>query len=376
MNQAEPDASTTSRVCGNCGVPMLGDHCYHCGQPVKGLVRHFGSIVGDFMDSVFDFDSRTVRTLGPLFYRPGYLSNEYVAGRRVRYVSPVRLFVFLCIVSFFVLTVWVGPDLDDAMQFDDGGFAQLASVAEVEKQRDRVLAEMQRQHDQLADSPGQAGVSIGMEAVRDSAKQRIDELTLPAGASPAAPAKRRSALTFGEQPWHAEDNPVRIERLSAGANEWLNRMIGRADANMEKVQGEPRLLLETVLQTLPQTFFVLLPIFALMLKSAYLFKRRLYMEHLILALHSHAFLCLSLLLYVGIDALRGLLDAGLLHDILTGAERVLLVWLPLYLLLGLKRFYRQGWIMTTIKFFLISVAYLLLVSVAAVFNLAFNLVLM
>ena len=122
MNPAQPDVSTTSRVCGNCGVPRLGEHCYQCGQPVKRLVRHFGSILGDFLDSVFDFDPRTVRTLSPLFYRPGFLSNEYVAGRRVRYGSPVGLFVFLCIVSFFVLKVWVGPDLNTAMRFDDDGF--------------------------------------------------------------------------------------------------------------------------------------------------------------------------------------------------------------------------------------------------------------
>ncbi len=356
---------------------MLGDHCYRCGQPVKGLVRHFGSILGDFLDSVFDFDSRTVRTLGPLFYRPGYLSNEYVAGRRVRYVSPVRLFVFLCIVSFFVLKVWVDPALNDAVQFDGDGFAKLTTVAEVEKLRDHLLAEMQREQAKLVDSPGQVGIEIGMDSVRDSAQRRIDELAQPAAdARTVAPARRRGSLTFGDAPWDAVSNPVRIESLPAGVNEWLNRMIARADANMEKVEGEPRLLLETVLQTLPQTFFVLLPIFALMLKFAYLFKRRLYMEHLILALHSHAFLCISLLLYVGIDALRGLLEPGLVHSILTGAERVLLVWLPLYLLLGLKRFYRQGWVMTSIKFLLISMAYLLLLSVAAVFNLAFNLVLM
>src|SRR3546814_4700084 len=50
------------------------------------------------------------------------------------------------------------------------------------------------------------------------------------------------------------------------------------------------------LGAMPATLFVLLPVFALMLKVAYVFKRRLYMEHLLVALHSHAFLCLALLL--------------------------------------------------------------------------------
>src|SRR5690606_8140241 len=53
-------------ACANCGTPLLGDHCYACGQPVKGLVRHFSSIVGDVLDSVFEWDARTPRTLCPL----------------------------------------------------------------------------------------------------------------------------------------------------------------------------------------------------------------------------------------------------------------------------------------------------------------------
>src|SRR5690606_18111563 len=90
------------RLCQNCGAELLGDHCYRCGQPIKGLVRHFSSIIGDFLDTVLNIDGRFFTTVPPLFLRPGFLSTEYFAGRRVRYVSPVRLFFFLCVVTFFI----------------------------------------------------------------------------------------------------------------------------------------------------------------------------------------------------------------------------------------------------------------------------------
>ena len=107
-------------ACQNCGAPLLGEHCYACGQPVKGLVRHFSSIVGDFVDSVFNIDARVFRTLGPLFARPGYLSLQYFEGHRVRFVSPVRLFVFLSIVTFFVAQFTL--DFGDAkVGFDNDG---------------------------------------------------------------------------------------------------------------------------------------------------------------------------------------------------------------------------------------------------------------
>ena len=99
---ARPAATAATAACGNCGTPLLGEHCYACGQPVKGLVRHFSSIIGDTLDSVFNLDTRIFRTLGPLFARPAYITREYFEGRRVRYVSPVRLFFFLAIITFFV----------------------------------------------------------------------------------------------------------------------------------------------------------------------------------------------------------------------------------------------------------------------------------
>ena len=107
---AEP--AVPQRRCQNCGELLLGEHCYACGQPTKGLVRHFSSIIGDFMDSVFELDSRILRTLGPLLFKPDHLSEEYFAGRRVRYVSPVRLFVFLSLFAFFAAQLSFDIDVD------------------------------------------------------------------------------------------------------------------------------------------------------------------------------------------------------------------------------------------------------------------------
>lgn len=381
MTATSTEPSPSSRVCANCGAAMLGDHCYRCGQPVKGLVRHFGSIVSDFLDSVFDFDSRTFRTLGPLLYRPGFLSREYIAGRRVRYVSPVRLFVFLCIVSFFVLQLWVDPEMDGVVQLGNSEFSGLSDVAEIERRRDEAIAGLEAGRAALEGNPGgQAGMDAGIAAIRASAQRRIDEIqddsgnTRPSMREPrAAP---RPGISFGDRPWDAETNPLRFESMPQGFNDWLNRMVGRAATNIEKVQAEPRLLAETFLQTLPQTFFVLLPVFALLLKLAYLLQRRLYMEHLIVALHCHAFLCLSLLLVVGLDALRGLFEPGLAHSLFTGAERALFAWMPIYLFIAQKRVYGQGWIMTSLKFALLGFAYMLLLLFGALINLAFSLVLM
>src|SRR3546814_1202638 len=93
------------------------------------------------------------------------------------------------------------------------------------------------------------------------------------------------------------------------------------------------------LGAMPATRFVLRPVFARMLKLAYAFKRRLYMEHLLVALHSHAFLCLTLLLVFLTMALQRWLapEAGALRSMFTWIEVLLWCWMPLYLLLMQKR---------------------------------------
>ena len=114
--------------------------------------------------------------------------------------------------------------------------------------------------------------------------------------------------------------------------------------------------------------FVLMPVFALLLKLAYLGSGRLYLEHLVVALYSHAFLLLALL---GIFVLVGLEQALVPH--LAGSARLFgwlegaLWWaMPVYLLIMQKRTYGQGWGATVLKYGALGSVYVVLVTFAAV----------
>ena len=358
-------------ACQNCGAPLLGPHCYRCGQPVTGLVRHFTSIIGDFFDTVLNIDARVFRTLWPLFAKPGYLSCEYFAGRRVRYVSPVRLFVFLSIVTFFVarltLTISGNP-----INFNDDSIANATSVSQVEGLRDKALARLTRAESHM---PGAQGLAQAQQAVRAQAQRRIDELRA-AQARGEPPPIPKPDISFGNngKPWDAKTNPLVVDWLPAFANHWINQQIARAESNVARMQQDPSLLKDAILSAVPSTLFVLLPVFALMLKVLYLFKRRLYMEHMIVALHSHAFLCLSLLLVFLAMVLRDAVPQGFLHGLLGVVEGLLFAWMPVYLLLMQKHVYRQGWMMTVLKYCLLGFSYVLLLSFGAVFTVLASLV--
>ena len=161
--------------------------------------------------------------------------------------------------------------------------------------------------------------------------------------------------------------------LPEAFNRKLNESVGRAQDNLTQIEDDPDRLKDAFLSTVPTTLFVLLPLFAVLLKIAYAFKRRLYMEHLIVALHSHSFLCAALLLAIVFDTLKAW-TPGVVSGAFQTLEIVTIAWMPLYLLLMQKRVYGQGWIMTLLKFGVLGLCYLFLIVWGAVASLMISLV--
>ncbi|MEO9482908.1 MAG: DUF3667 domain-containing protein [Ekhidna sp.] len=93
------------RICKNCEKKLEKEfkYCPSCGQEHKEKVVHFKQFILDFLGDYFTFDSLIIRSVRPLLFSPGYLTNEFIAGRRVRYIPPLRMFIFISIIFFLVL---------------------------------------------------------------------------------------------------------------------------------------------------------------------------------------------------------------------------------------------------------------------------------
>lgn len=177
--------------------------------------------------------------------------------------------------------------------------------------------------------------------------------------------------------------PLRAAWLPGFANNWLNDTIEHARNNLHEMnsgnaaaaKAAARRLMDGVFAVAPQVLFVLLPVFALLLKVFYVFKRRMYMEHLIVAMHSHAFIMLSLLVLVALDLLRGWATphVGWLGSLLGLLYAAAWLWMLAYLLLMQKRVYRQGWFMTSLKYACIGICYSMLIGMGMAFALLVSL---
>ncbi len=354
--------------CSNCDAPLLGPFCYECGQSLKSPIRELTSLVVDLFEFITDVDGRFVKSLGLLYCRPGRLSMRYLGGERVRFMRPLRMYLGLSIILF--LAVSLTNTVETEVRVDGSGVNITGPSEQVEPMSAEEMAAEARAIQQLDPSSAEFRERIAAHAERAAAQgqQAIRE----AQKDIPAEFRERPDVRFNDKDWDKETNPLIISWLPDAANEALNELIGKAVDNVTKVQDDPQRLMDAFMDVLPQTMFVLLPLFALLLKLVYLFKKRLYVEHLIVALHSHSFLFLSFLLLWAFAELSALWPV--IETPLTWLMIAVGTWIPVYLFLTQKRVYAQGWIMTTIKYGFVGTLYLIMLSIGALTALVISLV--
>ena len=299
---ALPSSSVPRGDCSNCGAPLRGPYCHRCGQRARDRVAPFGSVLVDLLSETLNFDTRFFRTLRRLLFSPGRLTNEYVAGRRAGYVPPLRLFVFSSFILLLLLSfasTWTMGSLPSGMiaagSSSPDSVAARPATADTTADAVRLTADADDDDDSFISMP--ASVRDTLQGVADSLRQQ-----------PGTGAQFRFALLNGTL--QAADSPERFVQSIIG------RLSGLA--------------------------FLMLPVFALLLKLIYIRSGRLYIEHLILGLHTHAFLFIVLI----VATLLFLSGVSLL--VFTGS--LLVSFGPaLYLLVALRRVYRQRWLVTVAK---------------------------
>lgn len=282
--------------CANCGTPVDDAYCPHCGQETAIALPTARAFLREAAGRYVAFDGRLWRTLGALFTRPGYLTREYLAGRRRRYVRPGRLFLVLSLALFAVLRFTAEPSM---VFMSDGQPAGGGTAAPVRNDA----------------SSGSAPLSLGVD----------DDFNLTLG--------------DGGARWLA---PVQ-QRLNA-----FNGL-----SRKEKTDQ----ILAGMLRYGPYAIVALLPVFAALMKLAYLGRTRRhpqrprgYAAHLVFGAHDHAFLLLALIAYIVVP--------------FEPARAALQLWIWIYLPWSMRVVYGGGWAGIVVRALGVAVAYLFCFALA------------
>ncbi|MGC4047822.1 MAG: DUF3667 domain-containing protein [Armatimonas sp.] len=130
MSETDPpnEATEATITCRNCGSPDVQQWCPVCGQENIPSAMPIREILFGFLDELLKFDAKIWITLKKLITRPGLLTNEYLMGHRVRYVAPVKLYLAISFVTFFVLTLF--PQNKTNTEENSGSFQNGLTLAQ------------------------------------------------------------------------------------------------------------------------------------------------------------------------------------------------------------------------------------------------------
>ena len=250
---APPDADAASRTCANCGSSATGQYCATCGQQQSYPMTMFAFLRRSLAE-VVDLDGRMLRTIRD-YVPPGTVTKQYLAGKRRRYIRPVRLYLAMSFV-FFILLAYATPE------------EPIASGDEPGVPTDTVTVERST-YDRLVAASNTSGKAVA-GTTRTGTPPGVPSGDTPPGDTPPD--------TLDAPRTH--EAPSDTSTASSGPSEPVRLAPVRAESTANRA-------LKVVLQNAAQVMFVLVPLFAFLLQVVFL--NYTYVQHLIFTLHAHVF---------------------------------------------------------------------------------------
>ena len=148
--------------CLNCGESVTGRFCAACGQETHDQSVALGTLASELAGEVASFDSKLARTVLPLLFRPGFLTNEFIRGRRVRYLSPLKMYLVISALFFFVLAQQSAVKRMKLIKVNPGAAAtsvQKDALTQASQEVDKSLAQAKTAQDRARLMAAQAKIN-------------------------------------------------------------------------------------------------------------------------------------------------------------------------------------------------------------------------
>lgn len=300
-----------SKHCLNCHREINdSNYCPHCGQLNSDKKLTLRQILKEFLGDYFTFDSKFFRSLFPLIFKPGHLTREYLKGKRVSYIFPLRLYLFTTFLFFFVVTVNTKMDFDKYTEE-----AVATDSTQIEKKADDIPWDMDENFEERIKSETKKNIIYSVDSSDTSNETKVE-----------GPGFR---FSFGDS--------------TADESAFARYMNNKGKYLASLGEDGSAMFWKEIINQLPKVMFVLLPLFALFLKVLYARRKILYVEHLVFSLHIHTFIFIMLI------------AASLISNVYIIFGIVFIIFI--YIFLSQYNFYKQSVIKSIFKFMILMSFY-------------------
>ncbi|WP_452232144.1 DUF3667 domain-containing protein [Lacinutrix sp. MEBiC02595] len=361
--------SVQLKDCKNCEKPFdeAYEFCPHCGQKDKDELT-LGVLFYNTISNYFSFDARFFKSFFPLLFKPGYLAEKFIEGKRLLYLHPAQMYLFVAIVFFFLNSFRIdnwsnqldsqigkvfkgnevintntgnrvtdsinGVKLTNRIKQDSIDRIEVREVLEANK---IYTGFSEKQIDSIISSEGFRAVDFSFDFTK-----KLDSLI-----AVDAPNK----VIYKEMGVEGASGRFSQRLLSQGLKFYKQRKAGG--------------IFQSFFDTMSIAMFFILPIFALLLKLFFRKSGR-YSHHLVFSFYYFAFLFTVFSLIVGVNYIV---------EIPNWIDWLIVFSTFIYLFVAIKRFYKQGWFKSYLKTSLVTLLFFPVVSIAGSIVLVFAILL-
>lgn len=313
------------KTCLNCNYVVENRFCPHCGQENTDTRKTFHHLFVHFFEDLTHYENSFWKTIRNLFFKPAALTKEYLSGKRLSYLAPVRLYIFISFVTFFLIFVFPNGDgsADDYVNANQNKTITVTDATtgktydSIISNRKVKISELLEENEKLSHEEANKGFfNMGYDNVRE-----LDSL----------------------QKYGPKEDQL---------SDWQYDIIKRTLVVKTKYSQKELMekLLEQIKHNFPKTLFIYMPIFAFILWLFHGKRRWYYFDHGIFTLHYFSFLLLiTLVLFFFRKFMGCFVDNGFTHAINVLVNFIGYGWMFYYFFPAHHRFYGETRLISFLK---------------------------
>ncbi len=311
--------------CLNCETTVIGKYCHVCGQENAEPKETVWQLASHFFNDMTHFDGKVFTSMKDLILKPGFLSREYMRGKRASYLNPVRMYFFTSFIFFLIFFSLYKVDEKELNKSGAGNGDKIDSTT------------LKQISDQL---------NSGKITTRDEFRKVIDDTA--------------SGIVFKTN-FQSRAQFDSLMKSSKTRPNWFQRKLANKIFAIEDKYSHNSGMLVTnftnaFLHSIPQMLFVLLPMFALYLKLLYKRHRDYYYaDHAIFTIHFYIFVFIDMLLVFSFSKLTHISWLSWLSYL----NILLVLAIFFYMYKAMRNFYNQRRAKTILKFLMLNFSFFL-----------------
>ena len=337
------------KTCLNCGHTVEERYCPHCGQENIEPKQPFHYLFTHFIEDFTHYDGEFWKTMKYLLLKPGKLTKEYLAGKRQLYVAPVKLYIFISFITFF-LPPLISSSEEESSEPEKK--AHIAKEIKKEKTKEEKIAT-------IADSLKQALSKEQLNKDSYQTKQTAKDVKVTEVNGNDIDTDALAETKDGRLSVLGAKSMKQFDSIHSGdkKNQFIYTFMkpfAKKIFHMQEQGLKKELIMdkfkETMIHTLPKALFIYLPVFAFFLWIFHNKKKWWYFDHGIFTLHYFSFLLLGTLILIFFDRITNLLpDYTPLNLLIILINIAAIIYMSIYFFIAHHRVYESSRTMSIFK---------------------------